>query len=213
MQESIRFKLVNELVSRSFANNWDTARSEWKLTNVWQENGGVCVCGKEDIIHHSELTNIITLKTLVVGSCCVRKVLDLRPDLVSTGLQKLKEGGNMNEEAIYFAYDNKWITELERDFCLSVKSKRTFSEKQYDWIIKIEKKVLKEWDAQNPANALKNQTQQNAGDIMPFGKYKGMSLADIALKDKAYFEWVLSNVSNLDSTLRKKISELLLDTK
>jgi hypothetical protein len=211
MQESVRFKLVSELISRSFANDWDTAKSEWSLSNVWQQAGGVCVCGKEDIVHHSELTNIFTSQTLVVGSCCVKKVLDFRPDLVLTGLQKLKEGGNMNEEAIYFAYNNKWITELERDFCLSVKRKRTFSEKQYNWLITIEKKVLKEWDTQNPAKAAKKPVQADDSNTMTFGKYQGKLLIEVVPQDKAYFNWILTDSNAATDVLKRKIREILSD--
>jgi hypothetical protein len=171
----------------------------------------VCVCGKEDIVHHSELTNILTAQILVVGSCCVRKVLDFRPDLVAKGLEKIREGGNMNEEAIYFAYDNKWITLAERDFCLSVKRKRTFSEKQYNWIVSIEQKVLKEWDSHKPIKTLESRVQHDAGSVMPFGKYQGKLLIEVVPLDKTYFNWVLSDSNAATDALKKKIREILSD--
>jgi hypothetical protein len=211
VQDNVRFKLVDELLSKSLSKFWDSARCEWYLTHVWKESGGVCVCGKEDIVHHSQLTNMHTLENLVVGSCCVRKVMDLRPDLILVGLNKLKEGGNMNEEAIEFSFKNKWITESEREFCLDVKRKRNFSQKQQSWLYSINQKVLKVWSSQKSIKAVKKPLIQDDGDTMPFGKYQGKLLIEVVPQDKTYFNWILTDSNAATDLLKRKIREILSD--
>ena len=44
---------------------------------------------------------------------------------------------------------------------------------------------------------------------MPFGQYRGVSLASIAADDPKYLEWVLANVSRLRPGLRKAIQAAL----
>jgi len=44
---------------------------------------------------------------------------------------------------------------------------------------------------------------------MPFGKYKGQHLEDIANEDPGYLQWVEGNVDDLDDDLREAINYAL----
>lgn len=44
---------------------------------------------------------------------------------------------------------------------------------------------------------------------MPFGKYRGECLEDIAYQDPDYLEWVLENMDNLSNDLTRDITEVL----
>jgi hypothetical protein len=45
--------------------------------------------------------------------------------------------------------------------------------------------------------------------VMPFGKYKGETLGDIALNDARYLDWLLSNATHLKWWLREGIESVL----
>lgn len=137
--------------------------------------------------------------------------MDLRLDLVINGLFKVKQGGNMNDEAIEFAFNKKWINDFERDFYLKVKDKRSFSQKQYDLLTKINEDILKAWSLQNPSKAIRSQTQQDDSSVMPFGKYQGKLLAEVVPQDKDYFIWLVAESNAATIELKKKISVMLIE--
>ncbi len=45
--------------------------------------------------------------------------------------------------------------------------------------------------------------------VMPFGKYKGDTLSQIADDDPDYLQWLLDNADNLSSSIREKIESAL----
>ncbi len=49
----------------------------------------------------------------------------------------------------------------------------------------------------------------NGSERMPFGKYKGTRLAEIAEDDPDYLVWVLSNCANIRPRLREQITRAL----
>jgi DNA polymerase-3 subunit epsilon/exodeoxyribonuclease X len=44
---------------------------------------------------------------------------------------------------------------------------------------------------------------------MKFGKHKGKTLTEVALSDKGYLSWMLSNMENLDEDMRYSITNVL----
>lgn len=42
---------------------------------------------------------------------------------------------------------------------------------------------------------------------MPFGKYKGTSIKDLAAKDPSYIEWILDNLSRLNDPTRRVLEK------
>lgn len=51
----------------------------------------------------------------------------------------------------------------------------------------------------------------NAGGLrrMPFGKYRGMGISEIAEQDPSYLRWVIENIEKLDNNLRQDIKTAL----
>jgi DNA polymerase-3 subunit epsilon/exodeoxyribonuclease X len=44
---------------------------------------------------------------------------------------------------------------------------------------------------------------------MKFGKHKGKTLTEVALADKGYLSWMLSNMENLDDDMKYSIGKAL----
>lgn len=65
------------------------------------------------------------------------------------------------------------------------------------------------WDASQMAQRC--QPASVAGDVLPFGKYRGQSVAAIARKDPRYLRWVLENVRDLRPPLRQALRRYLSD--
>lgn len=65
------------------------------------------------------------------------------------------------------------------------------------------------WDAGQMAQHC--QPVSVTGDVLPFGKYRGQSVAAIARKDPRYLRWVLENVRDLRPPLRQALRKYLSD--
>ncbi len=65
------------------------------------------------------------------------------------------------------------------------------------------------WDAGQMAQHC--QPASVTGDVLPFGKYRGQSVASIARKDPRYLRWVLENVRDLRPPLRQALRKYLSD--
>jgi len=65
------------------------------------------------------------------------------------------------------------------------------------------------WDATQMAQRC--QPASVAGDVLPFGKYRGQSVAAIARKDPRYLRWVLENVRDLRPPLRQALRKYISD--
>ncbi|NIF20301.1 exodeoxyribonuclease X [Candidatus Pantoea multigeneris] len=66
------------------------------------------------------------------------------------------------------------------------------------------------WDAQQLVT--RSQPAAAQGDVLPFGKYRGQSVAVVARKDPGYLRWMLDNVSDLRPPLRQALRKHLSKT-
>ena len=72
--------LARGIVARSDSADWETAREEWLLADVYQapdDEPAVCLCGHRPIVQVCVLMNVVTGKTAAVGRVCVRQFLHL----------------------------------------------------------------------------------------------------------------------------------------
>jgi len=75
-------------------------------------------------------------------------------------------------------------------------------------ISELTKKVRELYPDENPMQKLVALTKQPVlMRTFKFGKYKGQSIADIALSDMGYLKWMLNNMQDLEEDMRYTISQ------
>lgn len=132
-EQSNQFRLFREIIALSESKDWDEAKLEWDLKRVYREEEPLtCLCGHFPIIEICVLTNRNNGNLAEVGNVCVTKFLGLESDLIFSGLRRIAKDGDkaLNEAAINYAFEQRWINDWEKGFCLDTMRKRKLSAKQ-----------------------------------------------------------------------------------
>jgi hypothetical protein len=58
------------VIEASVADNWDKAKLEWSLVNIYDAEDGTCECGHH-IVQHCVICNVNNHTELVVGNVCI----------------------------------------------------------------------------------------------------------------------------------------------
>lgn len=127
------YRLVAEIIERSQAMNWDQAKLEWGLAEVYQaDEPETCLCGHFPIVELCVLRNKLNSITATVGNCCVKKFLGLPSDLIFQAVKRVRADNDksLNGESIAHAFEKGWINQWEHDFYFSIMRKRNLSAKQ-----------------------------------------------------------------------------------
>jgi hypothetical protein len=111
---------------------------------VPRDEPGTCLCGHFPIIEHCVLRNCKTGKKTVVGNCCVKKFMGLSEELLFRLLRRIRRNPKtaLNEKEIERVYGIGWITDWERRFCLSTRTKQNPTPKQENIRLEINRKLL-----------------------------------------------------------------------
>jgi hypothetical protein len=76
-------QLKSEILSRSRADDWEIATTEWYLVGVSEgETPETCLCSHFPIIELCTIANRITKIHVDVGNVCVKRYLGFRSDLI-----------------------------------------------------------------------------------------------------------------------------------
>ncbi|MEX2170585.1 MAG: hypothetical protein WD851_14815 [Pirellulales bacterium] len=137
--------LHKEIIARSESDNWDDARDEWALGNVWMsDDPSTCLCGHNPIKEICEIKNRLNNKEVEVGNCCVNNFLGLESDQLFTSLRRVvaDDEASFNPDAINFAHSRGFISDWDHKFYLSIWRKRNLSTKQFANKYRINKKLL-----------------------------------------------------------------------
>jgi hypothetical protein len=140
------FKLGQRIVELSTANNWDAAKLEWDLKEVYEaEEPGPCLCDHFPIIEICVFRNRTNGNHTIVGNCCVKKFIGLPSDKIFQAIKRIRRdtGKSLNEETIRHAYNSGWVTNWEMGFYLDIMRKRNLSSKQLKIKIQINEKVMR----------------------------------------------------------------------
>lgn len=142
------FRLIEEIVRLSVAQNWVEARLEWSLERVFRadrQTPGTCLCGHFPIIEHCVLVNRENGNGAVVGNVCVQKFLGLASGSIFHGLHRVMRDGEraLNAAAIEHVHGRGLITDWERRFYLDTLGKRRLSPKQRAKRAEINAKALR----------------------------------------------------------------------
>jgi hypothetical protein len=142
-----KFKLIERIIELSVASTWDQAKLEWKVHRLYfDDERQRCLCGKYPIIEICSIRNNKNGNFAVVGNCCVKRFLGLSSDKIFQGLRRIRkdDAKALNAEAVEHAYQQGWMNDYERKFCLDTMRNQRFTLKQRAKRIQINQKVLRE---------------------------------------------------------------------
>jgi len=140
------FELASKIIALSVADNWDEAKLEWSLVDVFKEDEpDTCLCGHFPIIENCVIENRLNGAKAIVGNVCVKKFLGLPSDEIFTAINRIAKDNEraLNAAAINHAHTKGWINDWERKFYFDTMRKRTLTDKQLRKRIQINEKVLR----------------------------------------------------------------------
>lgn len=147
MTDGYNFKqLKAEILKLSRAHDWETARKEWVLVDIFEvEEPNTCLCGHTPIIEICEIANRVTGKHAEVGNRCVKRFLGFRSDLIFTAIKKIRKDSekSLNADAITFFFERGLLNEWEYRFLQDTMRKRDLTAKQLEKRVAINLKVLR----------------------------------------------------------------------
>jgi len=138
-------RLKAAVLKLSQARDWETARKEWSLTNIYEvDEPDTCLCGHYPIIEICEIANRVTGKSADIGNVCVKRFLGLRSDLIFTAIKRIRADidKSLNPDAIAYFKEKGVLTDWEYGFLENTHRKRILSSGQADARRRINHKVL-----------------------------------------------------------------------
>ncbi len=137
--------LKENILELSEATTWDIAKLEWSLLKIYEtEEPENCLCCHSPIQEFCVLKNAQNSKKTIIGNCCVKELLNLPSDKIFQAIKRIRDDDQkaLNEEAIQYAYNKKWINYFEYGVLLKTKSMRKLSYSQLQTRMGINRKVL-----------------------------------------------------------------------
>lgn len=137
--------LALAIIARSDSRDWDAARREWHLTDVFvNKNGENCLCGHYPAIEICVLRNHVNGCMVDIGNCCIRKFSHIQTRLIFDGIKRISNDieAALNEAVIDYALRKRWLSVFEDRFLIDTRTKRNLSQKQLTTRIIINKKIL-----------------------------------------------------------------------
>ena len=128
----------------SVANDFPSAKAEWELVDVeLNEQWDNCPCGKE-IKELCHIRNRLNQNRTHVGNVCINRFIGIETGNLFTGLKRIYHDieANPNDDLMFHAYRLGYIYENEYKFLMQIKRKRSLSQKQTSWKIKINRRIL-----------------------------------------------------------------------
>lgn len=140
-----RFQLFDAIIARSAADNWEEAKREWDLVEIYREDEPLtCLCGHTPIIEICILRNQLNAGTAIVGNVCVNRFLGIESERIFEGLRRIhrEPDKGLNAAATLYAFEKRWISKWEKDFSIDTNKKRKLSERQEAKRREINRRVL-----------------------------------------------------------------------
>lgn len=122
-------QLKEAILTRSVANDWEVAKREWKLVQIYEaDEPDTCLCGHTPIIEICVLANKFNGRRAEVGNRCVKRFLGLRSDLIFAGVKRIRADSSksLNTDSSVFFYEQGIINKWEYDFQGSTQQSGTF---------------------------------------------------------------------------------------
>lgn len=139
------WKLREEIIAMSQADNFEEAKLEWILERVYK-GLGVCLCGHSPIRNLCVLRNTKNNEKTIVGSSCVQKFIGIKTEHLFKSYELIVKNPEAYLDLLFIEYLFKHdvINEWEYEFLKSTFRKKFewLSEKQRTKRIQINKKVI-----------------------------------------------------------------------
>jgi len=138
-------QLKREILLRSRSQDWEAAKSEWRLVDVSEaDEPETCLCGHYPIIELCAIHNGVTGKSTTVGNVCVKRFLGLRSDLVFASIKRIRkdEEKGINAHAASLFFQRGILNQWEYDFSQDTFKKRNLTDKQLAKRVDINRKIL-----------------------------------------------------------------------
>lgn len=138
-------QLKKAILALSRAQDWEAAKSEWRLIDVSEaDEPETCLCGHFPIIELCSIKNGVTGRSTTVGNVCVKKFLGLRSDLVFASVKRIRKDPSkgVNPDAASLFFQRGILTQWEYDFCQDTFRKRELTERQLSKRQSINTKIL-----------------------------------------------------------------------
>lgn len=141
----VNYKLTERIIENSVADQWDEAKLEWGIEDIyWESEQHTCLCGHFPINELCFLRNHKNNNRVLVGNQCVKKFMGLDSDKLFSAIKRVAKDPEkaLNPEAIEHAHRKGWINQWERDFCFDTFRKRKLTQNQINKRVQINKHVL-----------------------------------------------------------------------
>jgi hypothetical protein len=138
-------RLISALLLKSSIpnmNNYPLAKKEWKLESI-SEGVGTCACGKTPIKQLCLLRNTLSGFSLIVGSTCVEKYLEIDCKYLYKDIELAKKNKFVSNKTLEFAIESLVINTWEFNFYNDLRKLSRLSEKQKALLMKINNNILK----------------------------------------------------------------------
>ncbi len=156
MSDGYNFQVLSKaIVALSEADNWDEAKLEWSLWEIYQvEEPETCLCSHHPIIEICVLKNKKNGFHANVGNVCVDKFLGLDSKKIFDAVKRVQNDISkaLNVETIVFFFERNLIGGKDKDFYISTWRKRLLSAKQQQWREDINRRILDRLPRANLSN-------------------------------------------------------------
>src|SRR6202161_67832 len=146
MGDGYNFAVLSaEILKRSRATHWETARREWALINIYEgDEDETCLCEHHPIREICVIRNSVTGSVTEVGNVCVKRFLGIRSDLIFKGLKRIKKDitKSLNEDSIVFFYKHGVFNSWEYSFLQNTKKKRNLSHSQMRTRVQLNRRLI-----------------------------------------------------------------------
>lgn len=126
-------QLMQRVTEMSTAEEWENARAEWSLQQVFRAQvADQCLCGHQPIIKICVIKNQTNNKTARVGNCCVNKFMSLGSDGIFNAIDRISKDSTKaaSRKLLEMALAQSVITPWEFEFYMSNIDKRKLTQKQ-----------------------------------------------------------------------------------
>lgn len=162
-------KLKAHILNLSEADNFDDAKSEWKLDYIYiTEEYGRCPCNVR-IKEHCSLKNEKNKNTTWVGNVCVRRFMNIDSGSLFRSLKTIRgnRSAKPNMSLINYAWDRRYLYgKNEYNFLADISRKRRLSQKQLNWLLKINRRILEKIVVRRVPDQINTNDDEEAHDEM-----------------------------------------------
>lgn len=140
--------LKNRIIASSTATTWEEAKTEWYLSEIVNQplhKPAYCLCGHKIFVVNS-MHNVKNNNITHVGSCCVKKFMGWRPNLIVRCINAVKKEKlhALNQATIDFVKERGWLSDEDIQYLMDTRS--TPPNDYMDRRRRINADVLAEWN-------------------------------------------------------------------